>query len=387
MSLILGFGIAFLLALCSMPLILRIATKHKLFDSIDERKIHTGEIPRLGGLGIFIGFAASVLLTTLVTGKGIQTGGRFLVVLLCMLSIHLLGLIDDFRNLKARYKFIVELLEATLLVAIGFRFQPESLRDFWGLLGLDFLAIPVSVIWIIGIINAVNLIDGMDGLAGGIAAFSAGIFGILFCVRGDTGAALACFAMLGATLGFLVFNFPPAKIFMGDSGALFLGFTLAVLPLIAPAAGKNEIGIVSAITVLLIPIYDTFAAILRRMRARISIFKPDKLHLHHKLLGLGLSVRSALLVIYGAQLVLCLAAMSHLFLPSMISLAVKIGTWVVFAGLFYLLGASTRKRETAVGNDVDRTGSGTGENKSSTATTMKTSLIGSAIGSSEASRT
>ena len=177
MSVALSFGIAFLLACGSMPLILRVSKKHKLFDSIDERKIHTGDIPRLGGIGIFVSFALSILLTTLISGHGIQTGGRFLIVMICILGIHLVGLVDDFRNLRARYKFLIELMTASLLVAIGFRFSVVSSRILGGTHELGILMIPITMVWIIGITNAVNLIDGMDGLAGGIATFAAGAYG------------------------------------------------------------------------------------------------------------------------------------------------------------------------------------------------------------------
>ena len=199
---------------------------------------------------------------------------------------------------------------------------------------------------------------------------------------------------MGATLGFLCFNFPPAKIFMGDSGALFIGFTLAVLPIISPMNGSGEVSLLSAITVLLIPIYDTFAAIIRRTRSRVSIFTPDKLHLHHKLLALGLSVRSALLVVYCAQAVLCVAAMSNFFLPAAASFAVKIGSWLVFALLFYLVGLVAQKRERAdtddsrdVGNGHDELGRGGHDQKGPKGGSIKTTLVSSAIDSREARRT
>ena len=293
MTIAFGFGIAILISLISMPLIIKIAHSRKLYDVIDDRKIHTGNIPRLGGLGIFLAFVGAIAIITVVTGKGVETGNRFWAVILCMLVIHVVGLVDDFRNLAAVYKFIIELAAAIILSALGFRFM-AIVPPFAGLtFGLGALSYPITVIWIIGVTNAVNLIDGMDGLAGGISAFAAAAYGLIFMLNGDSGAALACFALVGAIFGFLAFNLPPAKVFMGDSGALFLGFTLSVLPIIGPVTGHTEIGFVSAVTVLLIPIFDTFAAIIRRLIVGVSVFTPDREHLHHKLLDLGLGVRAS----------------------------------------------------------------------------------------------
>jgi len=342
---LLGFVCALVLSLIFMPLIIKIAHSRKLFDEIDDRKIHTGNVPRLGGVGILLSFVAAIVIVNKGTGAGIETGNRFWVVVMCMLAVHVLGLIDDFRNLRAVYKFIIELACSLALVALGFRFKSIVLPFSSCGLDLGMVSFPLSIIWIIGITNALNLIDGMDGLGGGISAFIASAFGVFFLLRNDPGAALVCFALLGAILGFLVFNFPPAKIFMGDCGALSLGFTLAMLPLIGPASNRIEIGIVPSITVLVIPIYDTFAAMIRRLRAGVSIFMPDKGHLHHKLLDLGLDVKRALAVIYGAQALLCLVALSSLVLARELSFFLNILLWVLYAIAFYFLGlAAGRKR-------------------------------------------
>jgi UDP-GlcNAc:undecaprenyl-phosphate/decaprenyl-phosphate GlcNAc-1-phosphate transferase len=384
MKMVLGFACAFLLSVVSMPLIIKVAHRRKLYDSIDERKIHTGNIPRLGGIGLFVSFLVSILIVTLLSGEGIDTGGRFSIVLLCMLGVYGIGLIDDFKNLRARYKFLVELAVAVLLVSLGFRFQTIIVPFGDGALELGLFSYPIAVIWIIGITNALNLIDGMDGFAGGISAISAGVFGLFFLLKADPGAALACFVLLGAVLGFLVFNLPPAKIFMGDSGALFLGFTMAVLPLIGPASGLIEISLISAVTILIIPIYDTFSAMIRRTRAHVSVFTPDKLHLHHKLLSLGLSVRGALCVIYAAQIFLCLVALSGFVFSVALSFTLKIASWVLFAFLFYAVGAVAKRR---VASDSERELAEDGlveldsltRKASSQSAALKTSLVGGAF--------
>lgn len=344
MALVLGFACALLLSAICMPLILKVAHSRKLYDGLDPRKIHTGNIPRLGGLGIFLSFAIAIGIMTLAVGTGVDTGRRFWVVILFMFVVHLIGLVDDFRNLRAVYKFLVEFAGAVTLAALGFRFMSMPLPFGAGILEFGFWSYPLTVLWIIGVTNALNLIDGMDGLAGGVSALAAAAFGLSFLLNGDRGAALVCFVLVGALFGFLAFNLPPAKIFMGDGGALFLGFTLAILPLIGQVSGKPEIGFVSAVTVLLLPIFDTFAAIVRRSRAGVSAFTPDKLHLHHKLLDLGLSARGALVVIYGAQALLCLIALSGFVLSPWLALVLALATWLAYAGLFVALSVACKRR-------------------------------------------
>lgn len=344
MRLFLGFACAFFLSALSMPMILRFAHRKKLYDTIDDRKIHTGNIPRLGGVGIFLSFIATIVATTLLSGQGVSTGGRFWVVLFAMLVVHLVGLADDFMNIRARYKLILELFAAVLLAAMGFRFASIALPFGLGTLDLGTVAYPLTILWLTGVPNALNLIDGMDGLAGGIAAFVAAAFGVFFIFSGDMGAALTSFALVGAILGFLVFNRPPAKIFMGDSGALFLGFAVAVLPLISAGSGRIEIGFLPAVTLLVIPIFDTFAAIIRRVRMGSSVFLPDKLHLHHKLLSLGLSVRGALGIIYAAQALLCVVALSALIFSPSLGSFIMLATWCLYALLFLVLARVAERR-------------------------------------------
>jgi len=347
MGIILGTALALLLSAISMPLILKVAHSRKLYDGIDERTIHSGNIPRLGGVGIFLAFAISLALASLVFKSSLNIGSRLWPLFVCTLVVHAVGLIDDLRDLRARYKFLIELAASLLLVFLGFRFLSIPYIFNEANPSLSFLSYPLTVIWIIGITNALNLIDGMDGLAGGISAFAAATFGLIFLFRGDSGAAVACFILLGALLGFLAFNLPPARIFMGDSGALFLGFILSMLPFMGVASSGAEIGLMPAITVLLIPIFDTFSAIIRRRRAGVSAFTPDKLHLHHKLLDLGLDVKGALAIIYGAQALLCIVALTGLVLPRNISNLINLVIWLVYAVLFCVLSAVARRRGAA----------------------------------------
>jgi UDP-GlcNAc:undecaprenyl-phosphate/decaprenyl-phosphate GlcNAc-1-phosphate transferase len=346
--------LSFAISLAIMPFVISWAKRHKLYDPLDPRKIHHGQIPRLGGVGIVIAFVATICLITLLTGKGANTGGHFWVVVVSAVAIPVLGLVDDFKNLRARFKFAVELVAALAIVAGGFRFKELALPFGTGALELGALSYPLTLLWIIGVTNAMNLIDGMDGQAGGISALAALGAGIYFILVGHSGGAMIAFALVGAVLGFLCFNFPPAKIFMGDAGSLFLGFILSILPLLAPRVAAGEVAFFITVTLLLIPIYDTFSAMIRRGRAHVSFFTPDRLHLHHKLLDLGLSNKGVLAVVYSAQIILDSVALSPLYLPYAVSFWLIIGSWAVYAALFAVLDAWALKRSPPVAPAVSR---------------------------------
>jgi UDP-GlcNAc:undecaprenyl-phosphate/decaprenyl-phosphate GlcNAc-1-phosphate transferase len=348
MTLLFGFCSALALSMASMPLILKFAHSRKLYDSPNARKIHSGNIPRLGGLGIFASFAASLLLTAALTGIGFDESRWIWTVLGCMIIVFTVGLIDDFQDIRARFKLILELTAAMILITQGFAFFQIRLPFGLGTLPLGTAGYILTFFWIVGITNSINLIDGMDCLAGAIASLVAVTCGVFFLIKGNHEAALICIALFGAILGFLFYNRPPARIFMGDSGALFLGFSLSALPLIGPALGRVEIGIIPAITLLIIPVFDTLTAIIRRLRSKVSIFQPDKLHLHHKLLDLGLSTYGALAAVIAAQVLLCLVALSYLAFPIDVCFPLNVGIWIAYAALFAVVErAAARRREQA----------------------------------------
>ncbi len=321
------------LNLVLIPLILRIAHKFKWYDPPDKRKIHTGLIPRLGGPGMFIAFLLTGLLTPVVMsviGRGsddLRFGLRFLPFFLGIFVIHLVGLIDDFHNLKAMLKFFLQLFAAVLVAGAGFLIRSLTI-PYIGTIRLGLLAYPITILWIVGISNAVNLIDGMDGLAGGIGAFAALSMGVIALLQGSGVTAVLCFSLFGAILGFLVFNFPPAKIFMGDSGSLFLGFCLAVFPLIGGISKISAFGtLLVPVTLLTIPILDILTAILRRLRNKVPIIHPDREHIHHKLLDLGLNQRQILGVLYGFSLYLSVVAVTSVILPREINVYLILVVW------------------------------------------------------------
>ncbi|WP_319416119.1 MraY family glycosyltransferase [Marispirochaeta aestuarii] len=304
---------AFLISLASMPLIMKLSHRMGWYDDQDHRKIHTGEISRLGGLGFFSAYILTILVFTFVLERQFPLpdnwGFRFILVIIAGLLIFLFGVVDDLRNLHARNKIVIQLIAAFLVLAADFTFKRIAIPFFPDSLKFGLFRYPLTLIWIIGIINAVNMIDGSDGLAGGITSIAAISFGILFLTKENYQAAMGSFILAGAVWGFLVFNLPPAKLFMGDGGSQFLGFMVAVLPLIDQGSDHGEsISLAHAMIILAIPISDTIAAVWRRLRDKKSVFSPDRSHLHHKLLNLGFSSRSLLAIIYSLQIALCVIA-------------------------------------------------------------------------------
>lgn len=288
---ILCFIIAFLLSYVSVPMVRVLAFKFGAVDvPRDARRMHKSPIPRMGGLAIFFGFLVSYLCfaeTIEPKHLGVLAGA---IILVCT------GIIDDRRPLKATTKLIFQILAAAIPVAMGLRIEfLTNPITFSGkaMLNLSFLSIPVTIIWIIGLTNALNLIDGLDGLAGGISSI-ASVSLIVICVvfqKYDT--LIPLIAIAGATLGFLPYNMNPAKIFMGDTGALFLGYMLATLSVDGFFKSYAAISILIPLIVLGLPLFDTSFAIFRRLLNGQPIMKPDRSHLHHKLVDAGFSQRQA----------------------------------------------------------------------------------------------
>ncbi len=307
---------AFIISLGLMPLIIKLSNHMGWYDDQDHRKIHTGQVSRLGGLGFFAAFSITVAVFTYLLRNaniGPETWQfRFFLVMIAGLIIFTFGVIDDLRNLHAHNKIVIQIISASLVLAANFTFKklglpfvPESLRFGW-------FSYPLTLFWIIGVINAVNMIDGSDGLAGGLMTIASATFGVLFLMKGNYQAALGSFALTGAICGFLVFNLPPAKLFMGDGGSQFLGFMVAVLPLIDQGEGDagTSISLAHAMVILAIPISDTIAAIWRRLRDKRHIFSPDRGHIHHKLLNLGFTSKSLLGILFFLQISLSAIAIS-----------------------------------------------------------------------------
>ncbi len=334
-----GFIIAFLISLAVTPVVRKMSFRLGAVDRPDARKVHSGLMPRMGGLAVYLAFTVTLLITGDITEsmKGLLIGGTL---------IMLLGLVDDIRNISPRVKLLGQVIAAGVLVAFGI--QVDFITNPWGgtfsltHFGINF-GIPLTILWIVGITNAINLIDGLDGLAGGLASIAALTLAVVGWVNGQMWIVMPAVILSAAVMGFLRYNFYPAKIFLGDSGSLFLGFMLAGMSVIGLTKQAAMFSVFVPVLIFGIPIFDTLFAILRRYINNQPIFTADKEHLHHRLLAIGLSHRQTVLAIYGVSCLLGGSAVLMTFMTSEQAFAVFIGiTLLVLIGANRVGVLSTR---------------------------------------------
>ncbi|PZR27966.1 MAG: undecaprenyl/decaprenyl-phosphate alpha-N-acetylglucosaminyl 1-phosphate transferase [Citrobacter freundii] len=286
---LLSFVTAFIVTLLTIPPLIALINRYKLYDIPDARKLHKSPIPTMGGIAIVAGLGSSLLLWLPIRGEYAQIAFYFAII-----ALTLVGVMDDLRDLPAKYKFAVQISIAAMIAISGVR-----ITSFNGLFGID--ALPVysqyffTILAITGITNAFNLVDGIDGLAGGLAFMSLITIGMFLTLSGDVNTALIAFALAGGVLAFLYFNFNPARIFMGDTGSLVLGFTIAVLCIrllqvntfahhpVLPNAPVFVLGIA------LVPVFDTLRVFAMRTWRGGSPFQADRTHIHHLLTNNGFS--------------------------------------------------------------------------------------------------
>ncbi len=338
-----AFIVALIVAALLTVIVRSLAVKYGWYDQAkSSRKVHARPIPRLGGVAIVLAFNATIT-ALLVVDSGVafifrQERDLILGLYLGGFAIAALGLYDDFYGAGARLKFTVQTGVALLLYAIGFRIETLS-WPFGEPLILGALALPVTVLWIVGVINAMNLIDGLDGLASGVALFAVATNFILAFSRHDILVGLAMATLGGAILGFLIFNFNPASIFMGDTGSMFLGFVLAAVAVKTSTKSGTTIAMLVPILSLGLPIMDTFVAMTRRAILGRSLFDADKDHIHHRLMSrLQLSHRGAVLVLYGLCCLFALAALGLAYANGVQSAMLLIAVSLVVFGLMRKLG-------------------------------------------------
>jgi len=283
----------------------RIAQHVGALDMPNERKVHKIPMPRCGGLGIFGGF----LIGYMIYGEPTT---QMLSILIGAFVIVLTGFVDDIKPIRARTKFLFQILAACVVVFYGKTYFTEIT-----FLGLHFnfpywANTLLSVLFIISITNAINLIDGLDGLAAGISSINFATIAIIAFIVNKIGGLdiILSLIMLGSTIGFLGHNFPPAKIFMGDSGSLFLGFMIAVISLLGFKV-TTITSLVVPLLILAIPIFDTLLAIFRRLLKGESIGHPDKEHLHHQLLKMKFGTRKTLLIIYSINILFSIVSIFY----------------------------------------------------------------------------
>jgi UDP-GlcNAc:undecaprenyl-phosphate GlcNAc-1-phosphate transferase len=294
-----------IIALLTTPVVKAMAHKVGAVDiPKDGRRMHNHPIPRMGGLAIFLGFLLSVLIFIPLTTqlKGILLGTVIIVVL---------GIFDDIHDLNAMFKFVVQIIAALIAVCSGnliqFISNPNVFSDV-STLNLGFLAYPITVIWIVAITNAVNLIDGLDGLACGVSTISSMTMLVIALVVSEGNVAIIMAALVGACLGFLPYNLNPAKIFMGDTGSTFLGFVLATVSIQGLFKMYSIISFVVPFLMLGLPIFDISTAFIRRISKGQSPMHPDRSHVHHQLIDMGMSQKQAVATLYIISAILGLSA-------------------------------------------------------------------------------
>lgn len=326
-TLLIIFATSAAIAWLITPTVIRIAGAIGAIDLPNERKVHTQPMPRLGGLALFAGFFGALLVLAAfgaeyrpLAALGPWKGSMLLLSLLIVLA---LGIADDRNPLPAGRKFVVQLGAACLLYVGGFRISSVTHLLEIETVSLGLLDIPVTLMWIVGVTNAFNLIDGLDGLAAGVGVIASLTIGVISFINNDFVPATLSVALAGSLAGFLRHNFNPARIFLGDSGSLFLGILLAVLSIQSSTKGSTAFAIAVPILALGLPIMDTIIAMVRRFLRSLlpetktngtlrgslaSVFLPDRRHIHHQLVALGLSHRNVVVILYLASCLFGLGA-------------------------------------------------------------------------------
>lgn len=290
----------FILSLIITPFIKKIAIKIGAVDKPNERKVHKKLMPRLGGLAIYISFliGISIFPPDIIEVWPLVLGASLII---------LLGVLDDLFTLSAKVKFLGQIIAALVPVLSGIQIDFITIPN-GEVIEFGYLAIPITVFWIVAISNAINLIDGLDGLAAGVSSIALMTISTLSFALGNAPATFIGILLLGSTLGFLVFNFYPAKIFMGDTGSLFLGYTISVLAVLGLTKSATIFSLIIPIIILGVPIIDTTFAIIRRIVNGKPLTSPDKYHLHHCLIRLGFTHRQSVILIYLLSALFSIAA-------------------------------------------------------------------------------
>jgi UDP-GlcNAc:undecaprenyl-phosphate/decaprenyl-phosphate GlcNAc-1-phosphate transferase len=318
------FLAAIIVTFAVTPLVKKLAIKIGAVDRPNARKVHHGVIPRLGGLAIYAGFVVSILLTVGLSYEmiGVLTGATIIVII---------GVLDDIVSLPAKVKLLGQIFAAAVLVCFfGVRVDWLVL-PYVGLIYLPtIISVLLTIFWIIGFVNTVNLIDGLDGLAAGIAAIASITIAFVAFQMGQWTSAAAMIAMAGASIGFLQYNFNPARIFMGDTGSMFLGYVIGAVSVMGTMKTVASAVLLVPVIALTVPIMDTLMAIVRRKLSGIPIFAPDKSHLHHRLLAQGLDQKQVVLIMYAITAFFCCVALLVIHLSPVLGGAIILITVVLF---------------------------------------------------------
>ncbi len=315
------------------PAVILAGRKLKAYDRPDVRKIHAAPIPRIGGVAIFLSSMCAIMTILFCNDVIARQFRSTLLQNAALLSaatfILLVGLADDIRNVRVRYKLLAQIAAAVLMYLVGVRIASVNVANLFTL-RFTMTSLPLTVLWIVGITNTVNLTDGLDGLAAGICIVVCAVITVFAVVHHEALLAVIMLAVMGSLSGFLLFNFNPARIFMGDSGSMFLGFIIAAASVMCLMKSGSIVALALPAVALGLPIFDTAYAILRRYLERRPITSPDKEHLHHRLLDMGLRHRQAVIVIYTVTV---LAAAMGMFMM----ITDRYATILIFACIIVLL--------------------------------------------------
>jgi UDP-GlcNAc:undecaprenyl-phosphate GlcNAc-1-phosphate transferase len=297
---ILTFLLSLLITYILIPFVKKIALVIGALDYPNSRRVNKKPVPNIGGIAIYLGFIVSVLL--MAPGKlitGILLGGTFILVI---------GVIDDLYEISPLWKLSGQIIAAVILLFSGVQIEFIT-NPFGGMIYLGYWGIPLTILWIVSITNTVNLIDGLDGLAAGVSVIAVFTLFFVSIQEGQMTSAILALALAGSALAFLKYNFHPAQIFMGDSGAMFLGYTLAAISVAGALKSAAAVTLIVPVLALGVPIFDTVFAIIRRVYNSKPIAEADKGHIHHRLLALGWSQSESVLIVYGISIFLGLMAL------------------------------------------------------------------------------
>jgi UDP-GlcNAc:undecaprenyl-phosphate GlcNAc-1-phosphate transferase len=335
---LISFIVALALSAGLTFIVLNLTRRFKILKYPGYRRLHNVPTPTMGGIAIALATAGGLLLAAMLLPNLFgEYRDRFMFLALASFVILITGVADDKWELSARAKIIGELIATTVLIMGGFRIENIS-NPFGESIELGWLSYPLTYLWVLGLTNAINLSDGLDGFAAGIVVISTLSIALVSYIRGNDMILISMMIVAGASMGFLFYNFPPAKIFMGDTGALFLGFILAGLTTMERVKGPVTVALIIPILALALPIVDTALAMLRRLVARSTISKGDARHIHHRMLEMGLSPTYAVLLAYAATALLGLAAISIYLVPKPFRLFILMGVGLIIIIFILLLG-------------------------------------------------
>lgn len=336
--------VALFLSVLLTPLIRRFALRIGAVSTPGGRHVHGRTVPRLGGIALAFAWAVPVVGLALRDPRINHALTQRLVQVVALVAggtvMCAVGALDDARGMRSVHKLAAQVVVATVAFICGFQIQAVAL-PLVGTLQMGVFALPVTVLWIVGVTNAVNLIDGLDGLAAGVSFFAAFTSFVIASISGSVFVALTMAALMGSLVGFLFFNFNPARIFMGDSGSYFLGFVLATTALAGGGLQQKASTAVSLLVPVLalgVPIFDTLFSMFRRLLERRPIFSADRGHVHHRLLDLGLTHRRAVVFLYGISILLAAGAIAVSLGRSWHVGLALLSVTLVFVGLVRFLG-------------------------------------------------